>query len=289
MYIGTTMGDFQGDYFDRFKKARSFGFEAVGLCFPAYSEVGEIWIWNLKKDDIRRLRRELQDFKRVTIHTPFAGRTGEYILSVNPKIREVVMEETIANIRLAKEIGAAVVELHMDGSTLPEAQKDAMMREVLERLNREALRCGVKLGVETGGPGCLVFPAERYALLEEWGLSDNVGITLDTGHICFSDEKGSAYRAFGTIAKFIERFRRMIVNMHIHDYDAEANDGAWPDHRPIGKGNLDFSRIIEALKRAGYEGSLIFEMHPRYGFEALLESKRRIEALLAEGRRANSA
>jgi sugar phosphate isomerase/epimerase len=133
--------------------------------------------------------------------------------------------------------------------------------ESLVRLNETARKMGIKMGAELTGD---------YDLVEKENLN-NLGLTIDTGHVSF--DSGAGYRDFITIGGLIERFGSKIFHMHLHDYDGES------DHLAIGKGNIDFDEVITALKKINYNGSLCLELNPsKNSAEDILKSK----AILSE-------
>ncbi len=64
------------------------------------------------------------------------------------------------------------------------------------------------------------------------------------------------------------------LGFHLHDVSAEGRD-----HQPVGSGKIDFQMISEFWRP---EQELVIELSPRVTAEGVLESKRRIEALIAQ-------
>lgn len=76
--------------------------------------------------------------------------------------------------------------------------------------------------------------------------SNRFGILMDTGHCHINGED---------FRKVLHKCRT--VNLHIH---ADDNNGDFDSHYIPGKGNIDFSRLREALKEIGYTGYLSAEL-----------------------------
>lgn len=85
--------------------------------------------------------------------------------------------------------------------------------------------------------------AEDYAYVLE--QVPEVGFTLDIGHENVST---------GQSVEVFEQFHDRIVAIDVND-----NDGVVDTHWPLGKGNVDFARLLEAVRRTGWAGYLTFE------------------------------
>lgn len=71
--------------------------------------------------------------------------------------------------------------------------------------------------------------------------SENLGITLDTGHLNLTDKDQAA---------FIRRAGKHIKALHLAD-----NEGERDQHlMPYGKGSVNFEVVIREMKALGYEG-----------------------------------
>jgi sugar phosphate isomerase/epimerase len=64
-----------------------------------------------------------------------------------------------------------------------------------------------------------------------------------------------------------------LLGFHLHDVDAEGND-----HQAIGSGTVDFEMLSTFWRP---EHLFVIELSPRVTLEGMLESKKRVEALLA--------
>jgi sugar phosphate isomerase/epimerase len=55
--------------------------------------------------------------------------------------------------------------------------------------------------------------------------------------------------------RFIEAFADRIGHIHVSD-----NFGKEDNHLPIGSGSIEFAKILTALKKTGYDGTVTFEV-----------------------------
>jgi sugar phosphate isomerase/epimerase len=75
-------------------------------------------------------------------------------------------------------------------------------------------------------------------------LKDDLGMTLDVGHAHLN----------GQIQAFIKAFPDKIVHVHVSD-----NKGNYDAHLGIGYGNIDWQGVAKALRRIGYNGTVMLE------------------------------
>lgn len=97
--------------------------------------------------------------------------------------------------------------------------------------------------------------------------TESAGICWDVGH---------ANLLHLNQAEAIEAFGNKLKCTHIHNNFSD-ND----DHLPPDQGNVDWKKVIGAMKKIGYKGPLTLETHCRYHDEALLASfaKHNLECL----------
>ncbi len=83
-----------------------------------------------------------------------------------------------------------------------------------------------------------------------------LGLTLDVGH---ANLGGSENKSISMIEKFGKRIR------HVHLHDNRGGQSQDDDlHLPIGKGNVDFGSILNALVNTGYERTITLEVKPEF-------------------------
>lgn len=73
-------------------------------------------------------------------------------------------------------------------------------------------------------------------------------VHLDVGHAFIENGmKG--------IKEYIEAFSKDIEHIHIHD-----NHGESDEHLPVGKGKIDWNKVVELLKKINYDKTITFEV-----------------------------
>ena len=216
------------------------------------------------RDLIRRLKKALSRFDRVEIHAPFDNYDVS-LVSPNSLVREASIKTLQKTIVFAREIGADVVTFHTETSQAVmnrEEYRKNLLGSLIE-LDKMAGKAGVKLGGEL---------TSDYDLLEKASLQ-NVGLTIDTGHVSF--DNGAGYKEFGTIGGLIQQFADRIFHLHVHDYDGEN------DHLALGKGSIDFDNVVTSLKKIGYKEGLCLELNPdRNSVEDILKSRDVLKKLI---------
>lgn len=96
--------------------------------------------------------------------------------------------------------------------------------------------------------------------------SSELGVLLEVGHL---------YQAGFNLDEAIQVFGHRIFDVHdaiLHDDYKSAT------HLPIGRGNIDFTKVITSLRKIKYDGWLTLEIH---GNESeILESRKLVEKLI---------
>ena len=279
MHIGLGTGSVTAhNIYEQIAWISDAGFTEVELsCCPNPTFARGVWPRELSPASIRALRSAVAGFATVDLHAPFQNVFDVTLVSPNPLLRALSIEEIGLSMRLAAEIGGDVVTFHTGqpcSGVTPEEHL-ANLTDSLRQLNEVALRYDARLCVEVAD---YFMPAERYELLEELAL-ERIGITLDVGHIARKGPDGPMYRAYGSIGGFIRRFGPLIWHVHMHDYDDER------DHLRLGVGNLDLPDVLGALCDIEYDGNLSCEFNPAFVTpEEMLEGKADLERMLEECR-----
>jgi sugar phosphate isomerase/epimerase len=116
------------------------------------------------------------------------------------------------------------------------------------------------------------------------GMPESVGLQVDLTHF---HHKGQ------DVPAVLEHWRDRLWDVHtsdciVHDWHgADSYVARMLDevHWPVGRGTVDFLRIIETLKRMGYDRWLTLELYPRHveSLRDILESREVLEQLLGSG------
>jgi sugar phosphate isomerase/epimerase len=163
----------------------------------------------------------------------------------NPLVSQAYFDTLLAAIRLAREAGIPIINLHMHRGvylTLPgervflfDRYRDHFMHktEALRKVCEAAVAgSGVKICIENCG-GFTGFQLDALGLLLE---SDAFGLTFDIGHSHAAGERDAA---------FIRSRADKLWHMHIHDAIGAKN------HLAIGSGEIDVAEKLALARSQG--------------------------------------
>lgn len=159
--------------------------------------------------------------------------------------------ERIAHIKaaseFAKKMGVPAVQTH--AGFIPENPNDPLYKETVEAMREVAGHCrrnGQNFRYETGQET----PITLVRAMNDVGL-DNQGVNFDLANLILYG-KANPVDAMEILGPYVQG---------IH-----AKDGLWPtnprelgEEVPIGKGKVDFPRIIAGLKKMQYPGAVTIE------------------------------
>lgn len=216
----------------------------------------QIWTTDFSADLARSLNQALQT-QAIEATSLVTGGPGEevYDFYAGPRTIGLVPPETrsarIARLKsasdFAKACGIPAVQTHC--GFIPENPNDAAYKEVIPAIKEVAAYCrqnGQNFRCETGQET----PITLIRAIQDVGL-DNVGVNFDLANLILYG-KANPVDAIEVLAPYIQG---------IH-----AKDGLWPTNPrdlgkevPIGKGKVDFPRIISRLKELRYAGAVTIE------------------------------
>lgn len=152
------------------------------------------------------------------------------------------------HIRLAAAVGSSILRL-----VAPEPHPDDAVGDMVRRLRphlADLRAAGVTLALENHES----MPARSLAaVIEELGR-DAVGACLDTANSC---------GAFEAPAEVIALLAPFTVNVHVKDFAMRRmwhNKGFVLEGRSAGEGDLDLAGLLDALRKAGRDPSLVVEL-----------------------------
>lgn len=128
----------------------------------------------------------------------------------------------------------------------------------LRYLSRFAKRKNITLMLENGDEK---FEDYRYVL----DRVPEIRVHFDVGH-------ANIHGGIKKIRKFLAYFNDRIIHIHIHD-----NHGKSDDHLPLGKGTVNWKKVVSFLKKINYSKTLTFEVYT--SLKDLTKSKKYFEKL----------
>jgi sugar phosphate isomerase/epimerase len=225
------------------KEIHSLGFDYAEIGIEAPGGMPEILLENRGK-----ILRILGKFKSPPIgHTSWMIDLGTHY----DDIREAWIEEGKKSIMVARELGIGLINFH-GHSNLAFFERHGLKKRTLDnyvKSLRKLVGYGRGLGV------CVMLEnmpdkSEISSFADYRYVTDRVrglGVHLDVSHAYVSDGmKG--------VRGFISTFKKNIL--HVHFSDSMGFD----DHLPIGKGNIDYEKVVKLLKKIGYDRTITFEI-----------------------------
>ena len=277
MKIGVITDCFKLSLEDNLKMAASLGFDGVQI----YATIGE-FSPNMSKEKRREIKNLLNSLGLEV--SALCGDMGGHGFQIEKDNAERV-EKTKAIIDLACDFDTKVVTTHI--GVIPADKSHPRYKVMLDALSacgEYAKAKGVTLAIETG--------PETADVLYDFvsAIDGGVGVNLDPANFVMVTGQDPVAA--------VELLGKYIVHTHVKDgvmlkqtdperiYGCFAGDETLniPEYfyeTPLGMGQVDFPKYIEALKKIGYDGYLTVERetgeNPR---EDIILAKNTIEALI---------
>ncbi|MDQ0290436.1 sugar phosphate isomerase/epimerase family protein [Oligosphaera ethanolica] len=169
----------------------------------------------------------------------------------------------------ARMIGVRAIITHC--GFIPENMTDPEYQPVIDAIGEVAAYCkerGVEFWFETGQET----PVVLLRVIEDVGTG-NLGINLDPANLLMYG-KGSPCDA-------LEVFGKYVRNLHVKDGMTPTNGRELGREVQVGKGMVNFPRLIPRLRELGFDGEFIIEREIREGEEQkrdILETVRNLQA-----------
>lgn len=185
---------------------------------------------------------------RYALHAPFADVN---LSALDPYIREAVLRRIETSIRWASALGVNVLVFHPGNSTAEERFSPGaawrLNMESVRRLLRYANDYGVKAMVENVPEP---FPYVMKSVEDFTRFFDEVesdaGMVLDIAHAHIR----------GETLELIRQFSDRIGHIHVSDNNGDADV-----HLQVGKGSIDWKKIMDALKASTFNGWVTIESY----------------------------
>ncbi len=189
---------------------------------------------------LRRLR-----LTAVSIHAPFGGPSD--LSDPRPERRHAAISGALVAASTLASLSGAHVIVHT--TDVPRHGEDVGMRlkhcaSSLQMIGRVCRQLGVRLVVETPLPHLIGGQPDEFAWVMAQ-LDENAGVCIDTGHAWLG----------GWWDEFVRVAGGRLVHIHAND-----NHGERDDHLVPGDGRIEWSRIRDSLRTAGFSGWIVLEL-----------------------------
>lgn len=243
---------------EQFERAKKAGFE--GIEFDINEELPQSEV-----DEIKSLIKEFE----LPVTSLMAGSLWQYNLTSNDENNRNKAKELIKYIiTLAKELGADTVlvvpGVVNEDVTYNEAYENAYnslieMKPFIEKMQ-------IYVGIENVWNKFLTTAYEMRDFIDKIDC-EYVGAYFDIGNVLIN----------GYPEYWIEILGKRIKKVHIKDFKTNAGGGGFFGFVDLGAGEVNWTRVMDALRKIGYDDYLSCEVVP-YGFcpQTYLENMSRI-------------
>jgi len=186
-------------------------------------------------------------------------------------------------IELSMKVSSPLVSFHppffklrdLQGGTLLSRAKTRFL-QLLEEEVSFAKSSGIKMALESFCYSPFIFTDLRdFMQFVSHFRSSELGILLEVGHL---------YQARTNLDEAIKAFGHRIFDVHVHDA-TQNEDYKSATHLPIGRGTIDFDKVVTSLRKVKYDGWLTLEIHGNEG--EILESRKLLEKLITSAHQRN--
>jgi L-ribulose-5-phosphate 3-epimerase len=168
---------------------------------------------------------------------------------IPPATREAREQRTIEACKFAAALGVKSVACHIGFVPEDRSHPDYIaVRGMVRRICDCAEEHGLTFALETGQE-----PADTLLHFIDDAACPNLKINFDPANMILYGS-GDPIEAFG-------KLKEHVVSVHAKDGDAPppGTPGALGKEKPLGRGAVGIPRFVDALKRAGYQGSVNVE------------------------------
>lgn len=219
-----------------------FDFVEIGIEGPE----GTLEILSKKKNIILNLIKK---------HNIFAiGHTSWWIElgSEYEPVRKGWINECEKIIRLASELNLSVVNFHSSSMGIYfryEKHKKKILEnwvQSLKQLVKYSEKYKIKIMLENMPKGHGISDLKDFKYIID--RVPELKVHLDVGHAFIQG-------GMNCVEDYINTFENKIEHIHVHD-----NFGENDDHLPIGKGRINFFKVVKMLKKINYDKTMTFEV-----------------------------
>ncbi|MBI3991450.1 MAG: sugar phosphate isomerase/epimerase [Candidatus Omnitrophica bacterium] len=236
--VGAFLASFRLDFKDALEKAQEIGLSGIQL-----SNLGsELNVEDIFSKDASLIAKMFKDYNLVI--SSVCGDIGGFALEDEGEAKNRI-ERTKRIMDNTRQLGASIVQTHI--GYIPEDftdKKTCIMRKCLEEIGKYGKRTGVVLATETGPE-----PAERMKRFLDTIKIPSIKVNYDPANLVMN--------GFDCINGVFE-LKDYIVHSHAKDGKKIA-DGKGRKEQPLGKGDVNFKRYINAMDAIGFNGFYVIE------------------------------
>jgi len=246
--------------------------KAASLDFRCF-QVGPLWSFvDIDAKDLKSVlnRCDLE----CNVHV--GGRYDAEKFVVTRKEYERVQREIHRGIELCRDISSTLVSFHPPFFMTEKVRNKVLLSKAQTRFRKLvaeevnfASDNGIQMALESFCYSPFIFNGlHGFTQFIHRFPSTKLGVLLEVGHL---------FHAGFNLDEAIQTFSKRLLDVHVHDATFGGDVGK-ATHLPIGKGSVDFSGLINALRRVGYDGWLTMEI--RGNEKQIVESKEYLEILI---------
>ena len=237
-----------------------FDFVEIGIEWPE----GASDVLSKKKSKILNLLKKHKIF--AIAHTAWwADFTSPYDL-----VKKGWLEEAKRKIKVASMLGIKLINFHTHARQISPFYKKYRKLilnnfiDSLKQLIKFAKKYNVTIMVENAAEKGEItnFKDFKYIM----NRIPDAKVHLDVGHAFI-------YGGMEVIEKYFKTFGSRIEHIHFHD-----NHGKGDEHLPIGKGKINFAKIVKLLKKMQYTKTITFEVFTK-NRKDVVKSREKIKKL----------
>lgn len=231
-------------------------------------------LWKFQRVNGEHLKNLLDKFEmKRSVHV--GGLYDAAELSRKGEEYSKVLRELRDGMLLCQQISSNLMSFHppfsmksnIDEQTLHKTRN--LFLELTEKALDLASSQGIRLALESFCyPPFIFHGLDDFMNFVSQFPSSKLSVLMDVGHL---------YQAKIDIEESVERFKSRLCDVHIHDATRQ-NNFRTATHLPIGKGTMNFSKLIGNLHQVRYDGWLTLEIK---GTEKeIVQSKNILENLM---------
>ena len=239
------------DIISELKKIKSLGFDFAEIVMEQPRNLTENLI--KKSNAIKKVLEAFPFPKNHIVHAPYWADLS----SLHKDVADGWMKEIKKISKFCNNLEIDKINFHARVFGMLYNYKEVAIRKLIENFKkiREISKC--KIVLENGCSS-----EEKLNDFKRIVEGANIYVNVDIGHAFIVG-------GMNEIKKYVLTFQDRIVHMHIHD-----NSGKEDEHLSIGKGKIDFKKVIELLKEIDYNGTITIE-----NFESLEKAQKDMKKL----------